>query len=309
MRDVLCVGIGCLDVLVRGADMALPFQGEAKKCECVALEIGGDAINQAVALRRLGVDAGLVTGLGTDEAGELILSQLNRRGVPTEGIVLSPGHSRINVILIQGDGQRHFLHEAAPAPGSLFAPPLPDAGTAKIISIGSLLAPPFLTPESIDRFTAAAAESGAILCADVMCNGRLYPLDELKAGLSRLDYFFPNYEEASLLTGQRDLMSITSALLDCGIRHIVVKTGRDGCFVRTQQEHFFVPAVPAQALDTTGAGDNFVAGFLCARLEDRTLFDCCRFAAATAALSISQVGASSRPISREQVDALLKKIS
>lgn len=76
MRDVLCVGIGCLDVLVRGADMALPFQGEAKKCECVALEIGGDAINQAVALRRLGVDAGLVTGLGTDEAGELILSQL-----------------------------------------------------------------------------------------------------------------------------------------------------------------------------------------------------------------------------------------
>ena len=66
---------------------------------------------------------------------------------------------------------------------------------------------------------------------------------------------------------------------------------------------------PALCSDTAGAGDNFAAGFLCALLEGSSLFDCCRFAAATAALSISQMGASSRAISREQVDALLKKIS
>lgn len=309
MWDVMCVGIGCLDVLIRGADVTAPFLGEAKNCEQVALEVGGDAVNQAIALRHLGVNAGLMTGLGTDATGGLILEQLKHKGVPTEDIVLSPGCSRVNVILIQNDGQRYFIHEAVPAKGSLFTPPLPAAGSARIISIGSLLAPPFLTPEDIDRFTAAAAASGAVLCADVMCNGRLYSLDELKPGLSRLDYFFPNYEEASLLTGQRDLESITSALLDCGIKHVVVKTGRDGCFARSRQEQFFVPAVPARALDTTGAGDNFAAGFLCALLEGSSLFDCCRFAAATAALSISQMGASSRAISREQVDALLKKIS
>lgn len=309
MWDVMCVGIGCLDVLVRGADVTTPFQGEAKNCEQVALAVGGDAVNQAVALRHLGVNAGLMTGLGTDEAGALILEQLKHKGVPTENIVRSPGNSRVNIILIQNDGQRYFVHEAVPAAGSLFTPPPPAPGAARIISIGSLLAPPFLTPEDIDRFTAAAAESGALLCADVMCNGRLYPLEELKAGLSRLDYFFPNYEEASLLTGQRDLESITGALLDCGVKHVVVKTGRDGCFARSRREQFSVPAVPARALDTTGAGDNFAAGFLCALLEGKSLFDCCRFAAATAALSISQMGASSRVISREQVDALLKKIS
>ena len=118
MWDVMCVGIGCLDVLIRGADVTAPFLGEAKNCEQVALEVGGDAVNQAIALRHLGVNAGLMTGLGTDATGGLILEQLKHKGVPTEDIVLSPGCSRVNVILIQNDGQRYFIHEAVPAKGS-----------------------------------------------------------------------------------------------------------------------------------------------------------------------------------------------
>ena len=306
MRDVMCVGIGCLDVLVRGADLSAPFQGEAKNCDRVALEMGGDAVNQAVTLRRLGVDAGLITGLGRDEAGTLILEGLRQETVPTGDLVLSGGRTRINVILIDSDGQRHFLHEGAPASASLFAPPVPQA---KIISIGSLLAPPFLTPEAIEDFTARCRESGALVCADVMCNGPLYPLERLRGGLSHLDYFFPNQEEAALLTGKKDLDAMVDDLLACGIGHVVIKTGRSGCYAATPSERMAVPAVPARVLDTTGAGDNFLSGFLCALLEGRGLYDCCRFAAATAALAISQVGASGAVGSREEVDALLRKIS
>ena len=86
MRDVMCVGIGCLDVLVRGADLSAPFQGEAKNCDRVALEMGGDAVNQAVTLRRLGVDAGLITGLGRDVAPERVVEAVRRTGAPLVGL-------------------------------------------------------------------------------------------------------------------------------------------------------------------------------------------------------------------------------
>ena len=100
MWDVMCVGIGCLDVLIRGADVTAPFLGEAKNCEQVALEVGGDAVNQAIALRHLGVNAGLMTGLGTDATGGLILEQLKHNIHCTEWNLTDEERAKINEILV-----------------------------------------------------------------------------------------------------------------------------------------------------------------------------------------------------------------
>ena len=93
-------------------------------------------------------------------------------------------------------------------------------------------------------------------------------------------------------------------LLDCGVRNVIIKIGKRGCFIKNQEEAFIVPAfADTQCLDTTGAGDNFASGFICGLLEGKGLKECAAFANCTASLSVESVGATTGVRNREQVEA------
>ena len=110
--------------------------------------------------------------------------------------------------------------------------------------------------------------------------------------LQWLDYIFPNYEEASLLTGRSDWDEIADAFLECGVGHVVIKAGARGCFIKSRTERLWVPACRGvRCVDTTGAGDTFSACFLYALDQGYSLEDCGRFANAGASFCIQQVGA------------------
>ena len=116
--------------------------------------------------------------------------------------------------------------------------------------------------------------------------------------------FFPNYAEAAAITGKKDLEEIAGTLLDCGVRNVIIKIGKRGCFIKNQEETFIVPAfADTQCLDTTGAGDNFASGFICGLLEGKGLRECAAFANCTASLSVESVGATTGVRDREQVEA------
>ena len=63
---------------------------------------------------------------------------------------------------------------------------------------------------------------------------------------------------------------------------MVIKLGDQGCYVRSEKEEFYMDPFEVEAKDTTGCGDNFVAGFIHSVLRGKTLMDCARFACATA---------------------------
>ena len=66
-----------------------------------------------------------------------------------------------------------------------------------------------------------------------------------------------------MVTRKEDPDEAADAFLDCGVKHAVIKLGKQGCLIKSRSERIIVPAVPdAVCLDTTGAGDNFAAGFL-----------------------------------------------
>ena len=88
--------------------------------------------------------------------------------------------------------------------------------------------------------------------------------------------------------------------------HVVLKLGREGCLIKSATQRVRLPVFPAQAVDTTGAGDSFAAGFLCALTEGQSLEDCGRFASAVASLVIQAVGANAGLRDRAQVEALLQ---
>lgn len=264
----------------------------------IAMGAGGDALNEAVALARLGHAPLLVSVVGEDPAGDFVLKTLSDAGVDARGVVREAGlDTGINVVLVDAAGERRFITNQS---GSLrrlgpehVLPALSSEAFSgiRIACLASLFVSPRLTLSDAAALFDALKTRGVTLCADTTRPKRGETLKEAGPALSRLDYFFPNREEAAALTGTRDPEAAADALLACGVQHVAIKLGGDGCLLASADERHRIPAVwGVRCVDTTGAGDTFAAGFLAALLEGRSFRDCGRYACAAASLCVEQVG-------------------
>ena len=287
------------------------FDAHSTPVERVAMRVGGDAANEALALARLGHAPALISKVGADAAGDFVLNTLTAAGVDTAPVVRDPDlDTSINIVLVREDGERSFITGKT---GSLrrlaladILPALdaPALRGATVACLASLFVSPLLTiPDTIRLFDALKAR-GLTLCADTTRPKHGETIREACDMFSRLDYFFPNRAEAAQLTGESDPDSAADALLDCGVRHVAVKLGADGCLLKSRDERHLIPAFPvARCVDTTGAGDTFAAAFIAALLENRSFADCGRFANAAASLCVESLGANTAPWTRADVDS------
>ncbi len=99
---------------------------------------------------------------------------------------------------------------------------------------------------------------------------------------------------------------MADVFLEYGVKNVIIKTGEKGCFAKNKQETIELPAFNVQAVDSTGAGDNFAAGFLSSILHGKTFRESLLFASACAAICVQSVGATSGIKSREQVEEFQK---
>ena len=278
--------------------------------ERIAMGVGGDAANEALVLARLGHTPALVSVLGCDAPGEFILKTLTDAGVDTSAVCREAGlDTGINIVLVRPDGERGFLTSRT---GSLrrlalshILPALnsPALSNARVACLASLFVSPRLSlGDTVALFDALKAR-GLILCADTTRPKNGETLRQVGELLSRLDYFFPNLDEASKLTGCDDPDAVADALLGCGVGHVALKLGGRGCLLASRTERHLIPAVPGvNCVDTTGAGDTFAAAFIAAILEGRSFADCGRFANAAASLCVQTVGATAGKWTREDAD-------
>ena len=99
---------------------------------------------------------------------------------------------------------------------------------------------------------------------------------------------------------------MADVFLSYGVRNVVIKLGDRGCFVKNHSECGLIDAFPSEAVDTTGAGDNFAAGFIKGILQGWDIRECARFANAAGALAVRGIGATSGVRSMEQVLEYMK---
>ncbi len=304
--DIVCVGISCMDVIIRGVDFRQKIKGESRKADAVTVAVGGDAANQSIVLSKLGVSAKLITGLARDPVGGLIVSTIGQYCKNLDDIVYSDtGTSPVNVIVVDKEAQRTFVNTGDSLQAAMFRVDPRTLAGAKIVSLGSLFIPPFVDRESIDLTVRAAKAQGAIVCADVIYNPAACTLAELVDTLSCFDFVFPNDEEAEQMTGKSDLHAMADVFLHYGVKNVVIKNGKNGCFIKNAAQCLQVPAYRVNAIDTTGAGDCFLSGFMCALLEGREIGECCRFGSAVAAVGVQSMGANTGVQSRAQVEQLM----
>ncbi|NSC21657.1 hypothetical protein FM076_10740 [Streptomyces albus subsp. chlorinus] len=312
--DVYLTGTVFLDIIFTGLDSA-PVRGTESWARGMGSSPGGIA-NMATALARLGLRTSLAAAFGDDMYGDYCREELEAG----EGIDLSlshtvPGwHSPVTVSMAY-EGERTMIshgHEAPPkarsapggtaaggtagpgAPGgageaadAAFDPDAPECPPPATACVSSLV------PGRPQEWIATAAGRGSRVFADVGWDetGR-WDLAAL-AELPHCEAFLPNAVEAMRYT-RTDCPRTAAHALAEHVPLAVVTLGAEGAYAVDARtgETADVPGIAVEALDTTGAGDVFVAGFVTGSLAGWPLPDRLAFAGLTAALSVQEFGGS-----------------
>ena len=169
---------------------------------------------------------------------------------------------------------------------------MPFPAETGILCFASIFVFPQIKAEELRVLFRWAKEQGILVCADMTKRKNGETAEDLAAALKYVDYLIPNDAEAMLLTGENTVEAAAEALLAAGAGTVVIKCGAKGCFVRHGGGAFWAPAVQGvDCVDTTGAGDSFVAGFLYGLANDLSLEECARKGNVCGARAVETIGA------------------
>jgi sugar/nucleoside kinase (ribokinase family) len=144
--------------------------------------------------------------------------------------------------------------------------------------------------EAAAPLLARAREHGVVTSADVLAPGEPGLLDWIGSALGELDYFLPNDDQVLALTGADDLEAGCRALLDRGVGCVAATCGADGALLVDEDGARQIPAFEVEAVDTTGCGDAFSAGFVVGLGHGRSAEAAARLGCAAAALVAGGLG-------------------
>lgn len=258
---ILVVGRSTLDLLVRGVT-APAGREELGLLEDYELLPGGSGLNTALALSYLGVDVAFATRVGRDAAGRLIRELIEERGILPARLVEDPLlRSPFSLITVAGDGEIGLLHHEG-ASRHLNAGDVSEAAlraSPLVLIAGAMFmagfdgAPSALLAQQCRRDGKRVALS---TCRNTGRAGALAPV------LPHLDLIFLNRKEALEISGRSDHEAAARWFRERGTTTVAVTLGAAGAFVASSEFSGLVEGFKVHAVDTTGCGDAFVAGFL-----------------------------------------------
>jgi sugar/nucleoside kinase (ribokinase family) len=256
----LCAGVHVLDVLVRPVE-AIPEGQGGELVEEIRITAAGSAGGTALVLAKLGADVKSAGAIGTDAAGDMLVAMLERDGVDTGLLVRRDDvQTSASVLPIRPSGERPAFHVVG-ANGTFTPDDLPqeEIEAATHLHLGG---PEFMGGEAAAPLLARAREYGVVTSADVLAPGEPGLLDWIGPALEELDYFLPNGDQVLALTSADDLEAGCRALLDRGVGCVAATCGADGVLLVDEDGARRIAAIDVEAVDTTGCGDAFSAGFL-----------------------------------------------
>lgn len=250
----------------------------------MTLSYGGDTLNTAVYLARLGVAVDYVTALGDDPYSDWMIEQWRSEGVGVERVIRAEGRvPGLYAIRTDDAGERQFFYWRDQAPArDLFGFPESDALARDLMGYDWL----YLSGITLSLYDdAQRAQLFAILdgahakgCKVMFdTNYRSHGwLDAAAARqvmtemLNRTDLALPTFDDDREVFGDADAMACVERLHVAGVGEVAVKMDAEGCLISAAGLREQVATVRrSDPMDTTGAGDAFNAGYLAARIAGR----------------------------------------
>jgi len=293
--DVVTIGNTVADVIVRTVD-ELPPKGTLVYKDSVSLYSGGCAMSSAVGLAKLGAKSAIIAKIGADSFGSFLKSELEKYKVDTAGLKISEYPTSASVALISSDSERTFLHcTGANAYFSDEDINWDIVEASRIVFPSGLMIMPSFDGEPCARVLKRAQKMGKITALDVAWDSQNLWMKKIEQCMKYIDYFLPSIEEAEKLSGETEPDKISDVFFEAGVKHVIIKLGKDGCYLRESKNDagkYFPAYKNITAVDTTGAGDSFCAGFLFGIARDYSLDDCCQIGNAAGAHCVMRAGAT-----------------
>jgi sugar/nucleoside kinase (ribokinase family) len=289
---ILCAGIVVLDELFRVKDFPPP-DGKVEASAYITIG-GGNAANAAITIARLGAKASCAGPVGDDAAGDRVLANLARENVDTSGCIRVPGTaSPVSAIFVNARGERSIVTHR----GAQLSATRPVEAAAFVSAFDGVL-----IDNRMATFARPIAEAARARNLPVVFDAdRATTLDDPLFALATHVIFS---SECLRQTVGDDDLAAGVARVAREIRGGDQRAWRPG--VERGRQSLIHAVFKIVAVDPLAAGDIFHGAFALALVEGSPIFECLRFAAATAGLKCTRFGGSPTIPTRAEVEAFLK---
>jgi sugar/nucleoside kinase (ribokinase family) len=290
--DVACCGLSVTDVFGKPID-TIPDKGKLAVFDQLEMHTGGCALNVANALGKMGLSAAVLSKTGDDVYRDFIIKDLHSNNVDTSALIKDANVSTsFTFVMVPSDGQRRFIHN--PAANRTFCYDDVDfdvIADSKILHIGGTFLMETFDGEQTAKVLEKARSMGVITVLDTAYSDSVPdPKALMQPCYPHLDFFLPSVEEAEMLSGMEDPKEMAKYFKDQGCDVVGIKMGDQGSIVLSDSECFEVPIFKVDVVDTSGAGDAFVSGFLAGVSKGWELKRCARFGNAVASFCVQAIG-------------------
>ncbi|XP_076949938.1 putative fructokinase-6, chloroplastic isoform X1 [Bidens hawaiensis] len=319
---VVCFGEMLIDFVPTINGLALAEAPAFKKAP------GGAPANVAVGIARLDGSSAFIGKVGEDEFGYMLADILKQNNVNNEGMRFDPGaRTALAFVTLKNNGEREFMFYRNPSADMLLEESELDLDLirkAKIFHYGSISLITEPCKSAHIAATKAAKEAGVLLSYDPNLRLPLWPSAEsAREGILSIwdtaDIIKISEEEIVFLTNGEDPYddNVVRKLYHPNLKLLLVTEGPDGCRYYTKEFSGRVKGLKVEPVDTTGAGDAFVAGVLSKLAADVSLLkdehrlrEALSFANACGAITVTERGAiPALPTTEAVTNALLKAVA
>jgi len=242
-----------------------------------SLAIGGAESNVAIGVSRLGGSAAWIGSVGDDSLGDRVVRELRAEGVQVYAAVRSGIRTGLMIKERRTPAITRVSYYRAGSAGSQLVPEQLDttliagAGVLHISGITPALSDS--AAETVQRAVTVARDAGVLVSFDVNHRSTLWGNDVASPVYRQLaaasDIVFAGEDEAAMIVGAGTPRELARGIADLGVSQVLIKLGENGCLALVDGVEYELAAVRVDPVDTVGAGDAFVAGYLAELLDGR----------------------------------------
>lgn len=313
--DVIAIGDCMLDVFVTiheasvsctlrkdACQLCLPYGEKVPAEKITKIPGAGNSSNAAVGFSRLGLSAAMVSTVGNDETGQMILNHWRQEGIATHLVVRDKKLETNYSTILSFQGERTILvyHQ----PYKFHLPELPKAGWIYYSSLGK-------GHEGLEKQLLAYLKEhpDTKLTFNPGTHQLRRGLKALKPVIARSEVFIVNKEEAELLLDcePAPVPELLEQLHLYKAAITVITDGVKGSYATDGDEQWHCPMFPGKEVERTGAGDSFATAFSYARFQGKTLPEALRYGSAQAWSVVQYIGPQAGLLSEGKIHKVLKQ--
>lgn len=287
MKNILVIGSLNTDFSINTNKIPLP--GETVNANNLIINNGGKGANQAYTIGKLGGNVSMIGMVGNDIYGKDLVKSLKNVKVNTKGISLNKKESTGKAFIYvdkNGENSISIIHGANYAVDKRFI----DKNIFLINKADIILMQLEIPLETVN-YVLEIAKSKTIILDPAPANKELMNFD-----LSNVFLMKPNETELATLTGyeikdDEDVIKACNILLEKGVKNVIASLGSKGCYLVNKNTNKFFNSIKSNAIDTTAAGDSFIASIAFYLSQNKSIEESIIFASKVASIVVTKKGA------------------